>query len=456
MSPETPAGVSVLPNASALPVPAPPGLVIVPAADPAGTAADIAGLVGGGHCHTVGEALEELAARRAAALEAPAALARARRADASAALAAAAPVRPGLSTVPAGLTAAAVRAAAHNLVEASETLHAAREAVGSRPRYAEDLAAVARAAQADVHQTRLDRTAAMPRANAVLVQANLGAAAIVVGRVASEAFDQAFFLVAVLPLAALVYAAHTVIAPARRARAAARRRWSALRAMNVSTMAGLAALQERAGAWERRAARLRAAEAELRAARDSWTALVGNAVAIASAGRLAADLEAAAVLDGTARAAAAAWSDAVVALQEAEDMAGTGWPPLVVLIGDRSDDPVADRLAQQQLAQLAGAATVVLIVAAPAPAEVVPDAVAEEAEAEAAVDPSGDSHEGRVARPVPAPVPVPVGAGTHRTGSATGGIVDLRERVRAGLHRLRAFTSSPRDPAASGPTAASG
>lgn len=452
MSPETPAGVSVLPDASALPVPAPPGLVFVPAAEPAGTAADIAGLIGGGRFLTVGEALEELAARRAAALDPPTARARARRADATAAVAAALHVRPGLSTVPAGLTATEVRAAAHRLAEASEALHAAREAVGGRPKYDADLAADARAAQADVLQTRLDRAAALPRANTVLVQANLGAVAIVVGRVASESFDRAFFLVAVLPLAALVYAVHTVVAPARRARAAARRRWSALRAMNVSTMAGLAALEERAGAWERRAARMRAAEAERRGAHDAWTSLVGSAVAIASASRLAADLEAAAALEEAARLASAAWSDAVIALQEAEDMVGTGWPALVVLGTDRTDVPTANGLVRRQLAHLAGAATVVLIVAEPAPPAVLPDEAAEEPGA--TVDPAGGVEETPVPRPVP--VPVGVGAGARQPESATGGIVDLRERVRAGLHRLRAFTSSPRGPAASGPTAASG
>ena len=427
MSPERPAGVSVLPDASALPVPAPPGVVVVPAGDPAGTAADIAGLLGSGHCVTVDEALDELAGRRSADLEAPAALARALRAGAHAATVTALHVRPGLSTVPAGLTAARVRAAAHHLVEAAEALHAAREALGLRPLYDGELAADARSAQADVLQARLDRVASLPRANAALVQANLAAAAIVAGRAATDAFDPAFFLVALLPLAALAYAARTVMAPARRSRSAARRRWSALRAMNVSTLAGLSALEERSAAWERRGARMRAAEADLCAARDTWTALVGDAVAIASAGRLAADLEAAAELDETARAAAAAWCDALVALQEAEDTAGSGWPPLVVVGSEPAAGPSADGLVMQRLVDHVGSATVVLVVAERAPGGVQAGAA------------DGD-HEARVVRPVP----VPVGAGAHRAASGAAGIVDVRERVRAGLHRLRMLTTPHR------------
>lgn len=442
MSPETPAGVSVLPDASALPVPAPPGVVVVPATHPGATADVIAGVLGAGRCLTVAEALDDLAARRAAALEGPASLARARRADATAATAAALHVRPGLSTVPAGLTGATVRGAAHHLVEAAEALHAAREAVGNRPSYDEERAAEARAAQADVVQARLDRAGALHRANAVLVRANLVAAAIVGGRVASEAFDRPFFLVIVLPLAALAYAAYTVIAPARRSRAAARRRWSALRAMNVSTLAGLAALEERAGAWERRAARMRETEVELRAARGTWTSLVGTAVAIASADRLAADLDAAIALDDAATTAEAAWADALVALQEAEDRCGAGWPPLVVLGPDPTADPTAHGLLLERLGYVAGAASVVLVVAEPEKPEQAAAALSVDVEAEEAL--------------VAPPVPVPAGAGGPSASPRPDGIVDLRERVRAGLLRLRAFTASPRDPSAPGPMAADG
>ena len=435
--------MSVLPDASALPVPAPPGVSVVPASDPAATAGEMAGLLGTGRCLSVAEAMEELAGRRAAAVDGPAPLVRSRRADATAATAAAMHVRPGLSTVPVGLTGATVRGAAHQLAEAAEALHAAREAVGARPGFDEKLAADARAAQADVLQARVDRATALPRANAVLIRANLAAAAIVVARLVSEAFDRVFVLVALLPLAALVFTAHAVITPARNSRAAARRRWSALRAMNVSTLGGLAALEERAGAWERRAARLREAEAHLRTARHTWTSLVGTAVSIASADRLAADLDAARALDDTATAAEADWCDALVALQEAEDRAGAGTPPLVVLGPDPAADQAAADVLLERLRQLAGAAAVVVVVAEPERA--VPGAEAAEPPVEAVGE----------AEPVAPEAPAPVGASATVADPGTTGIIDLRERVRAGLLRLRAFTGPPRNPpSSSGPMAA--
>lgn len=447
----TAAGVSVLPAASALCVPAPPGVVVVPSTEPDDEVAQILGVLGGDRWLSVDEAAAELGRRRAAALEEPVVHARACRAAAVAARAAAVGARPGLATVPSGLTPTIVRSAARTVVEAAETLRAARDAVGARPGYDGRAARAAREAQADVERACRDRAAALPRTSPVLTRANLGAGALVLGRAASEAFDRAFFLVAVLPLGALGYAAHAVIAPARRARAAARRRWAELRSMNVSTMAGLAALEERAGAWERRAARVAAAEADFRVARDTWRSLVGRSVALASSERLAADLEVTAELDAAARSADDAWSQAVEAIQVVEDTAGTGEAPLVVLDPDPAADHDDRLLAVQRLAELAGATTVVVVVAEPAAIEAPhPDGVDRVGEPAAPVEATPPPP----ARPsVPAPVPVR----SPRTAPVgDGGIVDLRERVKAGLLRLRGRAAPRHDSPAPDSVAAKG
>lgn len=431
----TAAGVHLLAHAAAVPVPAPPGVSVVTTADAVGDGAAIAGALGAGPCLSVDEAAGALERRRAEALEAPAELVRACGASAATTRAALAKARLSLSTVPAGLAAATVVSAARTVAEATEVLLAARHALGGRPGYDDDSAAAARAAQADVEQARLDRAGALPKANRALTVANAGAGLVVLGRMASQAFDGAFFLVALLPVAGLGYAAHAVIAPVRRARAAARRRWSALRSMNVSTLGGLAALKERAGAWERRAARMKAAEADLRQARDEWRSLVGDAVSLTSADRLAADLEAIAALEQAAVAADRAWADAAAALQAAEDTVPAG-DPVVVLVPDPSAADDEPTRAVRALCALAGATTVVVVVAGPPPSPLV--AVADEEETPAAAG-------GSDARPEPSPERVPVAVG-GAAGDGSG-IVDLRERVKAGLLRLRARTASPRDPA---------
>ncbi|MGI8685978.1 MAG: hypothetical protein ACR2MO_12980 [Acidimicrobiales bacterium] len=446
----TAAGVFVLRHDTALPAPPPPGLTVVPAAGAAaaeGTGAAIAGMLGADGFVTVDDALAALARRRAQAAAGPSEHLRTCATSAADARAAVEKGRLGLSTVPAGLSAVTVRSALYAVAEAVEAVHAAREAVGSRPGYDDEAATAARAAQAEVEQARVDRAGALPKANRVLTMANVGAGLLVLGRLASEAFDGAFLLVAVLPTAAVGYAVHAVIAPARRARAAARRRWAALRSMNVSTLAGLAALEERAGAWERRAARLTEAEAELRVAREVWRSLVGGAVAFASAGRLANDLDAFATLERAAEGAARAWAGAAVALQAAEDAVPAGHP-VVVLDPDPDAADEVRSAAVRSLADLAGATTVVLVVAEPVP--VVP-AVEEPDDVEEMQDeaPSWPAP-ALVPQPVPPP-PVPIAA-----APADSGIVDLRERVRAGLQRLRARSGPPHDRPEPGSVAAEG
>jgi len=442
----TAAGVFVLPQGTALPAPPPPGCTVVPvegAAAAEGTAAALAGVLGAGVCVGVERASAVLAGRRAEAVAGPAAHLRAAAAAAVTARAAPARVQPGLSTVPAGLSAATVRSAVLTVAEAVEAVHDAREAVGGRPGYDGASAAEARAAQADVEQARVDRGGALPKANRVLTVANVGAGLLVAGRMASEAFDRVFVLVAIVPAGALAYAAHAVIEPARRSRAAARRRWSALRSMNVSTLAGLAALEERAGAWERRAARLTTAEADLRAARQAWRSLVGDAVALASAGRLAADLDAFAALEQSADDAARTWAEAAAELQAAEDSVAAG-APLVVLDADPGADAGTRSAAVRCLAAAAGATTVVFVVAEPVP---VP-AVADEELAGRVDEPTAE-----FAWPLPALVPEPAPP-VPVVATVDSGIVDLRERVKAGLQRLRARSGPARNPP--GPESSSG
>ncbi len=452
----TAAGIFVLPPGTTLPSPLPPGLTVVLAAGAAaaeGTGAAVAGILGAALCATEDEAVAVLSARRAGAVEGALAHLREGAAAAAAAMTATDMVRVGLSDVPAGLSAASVRSAARTVGEAVEAVHAAREAVGSRPGYDEASATAARAAQAEVDQARMDRGGALPRAARMLTMANVGAALVVAGRVVSEAFDRAFVLVALAPLAALGYAAHAVIEPARRSRAAARRRWSALRAMNVSTLAGLAALEERAAAWERRAARLTAAEAELRGVRELWRSLVGDAVALASAERLAADLDAFAAIEQAEREAARAWAESAADLQAAEDTVPAG-APLVLVDADPEADPDVRAAAVRRLATVAGATPVVFVVAEPVPTAI----VAEDAPTSSDIAPPDDSQVGAPPWPAPALVPerVPSRPVPVATVNNNSGVVDLRERVRAGLLRLRARTGPPRTPPAPGSVAAEG
>lgn len=431
------AGVLVLRDASALPVPAPPGVVVVLAPDVREAADEIARILDAA-CLPPDEARAELERRRREHLAEPVARLAACGERAAAARVAAAHSPAGLRSVPAGLDGAAVRAAARAVSDAVRALDEARGAVGRRPCHDPGAAAAARAAQAEVEQARRDRWSAMPAATRVLLAANLGSGTVVAGRIASESFDRAFVLVPVLPVLALGYAAATVLGPVRRSRAAARRRWAALRSMDVSTLAELAALEQRAAAWRLRAGAVAAAESDLRAARHAWHALVGDAVSLASAGRLAADLDAAAALQAACAVADHAWADAAVALQVAEDTAGTGRPAVVVADPARAVRAGVRRRALDHLAAAAGATTVVVVVdeesvpkrSRPAPAPVPVAAL---------VAPGPVAAAPAAHRPRPLPVrPGPATPHRRRPGARERVIVDIRERVRGGLQRLRA------------------
>lgn len=406
---------------------------------------------------SVDDAVAELTRRRAAALAGPIARVAARAADVAAARAGAAERRPaGLATVPAGLTAAGVRAAARRTREAAENLEVARDAVGERPSYDADAARDVKEAQADIELARQDRAHALPRANWVLTRANALGAALAAGRFVDDAFDRTFVFVAAVPLAALVYSALVVLVPARRARAAGRRRWAALRSMNVSTLGGLSALQERTGAWERRAARVKAAEAECRAANAAFRTMVGSTVALASAGRLAKDLDRAEALDDAVRAAEEAWAAAAADLQAAEDTAGGG-EPLVVVVPDAGADPDDRRRAYERLAALAGSTSLVVVAAVrrlrpvadpePEPAPPPPpqpEPAPEPADLAPAAPPVAPAPRCPNAEPATRHVP-PEPAAIPARPPAAPGVVDLRERVRIGLQRLRARSLAARD-----------
>ncbi|HET7488180.1 MAG TPA: hypothetical protein VFJ85_09640 [Acidimicrobiales bacterium] len=449
----TDAGVLALPSVSLVPDPPPPGAVLVPASDAAASALVLAGALGAGPPLTEDEAAAELAERRQAAL-APLAErvrrlgeeARAARVQADAAVDA----HPGLRTLPRGLTSHAVRDTAHAVHLAAERLREARDAVGARPSFDAAAAAQARAAQADVEHTRWERGDALRRTLPVLAAANLLAACIVAGRLATEAFDAAMLLVAVLPLLGLAFTATSVAVPAHHARLAARRRWSALRSMNVSTLAGLTVLEERAAAWDRRAARVTAAEEELRAAGGAWRTLVGGTVALTSADRLAADLDIAERAAAPAVAAETAWAEAAAGLQAAEDTFGAGHPPLVVVDPDPTVAAVT-RLATLRRLALLGGATPVILVGAGMPAAV-------EAGAPVAGDTDRPPARHRVRPPAaPAPPPArrpvrePVAVGAWRAAAsavpsrppspapagAARAAEELGRRVRSGLVKLK-------------------
>ena len=445
----TAAGVSVLP-AARVPVPPVPGVVVVECTTPKRVLARALAAAGASAPMSVEEAAAELDRRRAAACAEPAARVAACAAGVEAARASARKGRPpGLDTVPAGLTAAGVRAAARRTREAAESLEVARDAVGERPTYDDGAARAVREAQADIEQARQDRASALPRANWVLTRANALGAVLVAGRFVSEAFDRTMVFVGAVPLAALVYSAFVVLVPIRRGRAAGRRRWAALRSMNVSTLAGLAALQERTGAWERRAARVKAADAEYRAAGAAFRTMVGGGVALASADRLAKDLDKAESLDDAVREAEEAWAAAAADLQAAED-AGAGGDPLVVLDPDPDADPEERRRAVERLAALAGPTSLVVVAAVHRAEREQAPAVEPEPEPEpavpepapAATTPPAVIPAARCPNATPTRLP---GEPRSRPAATSPSIVDLRDRVRIGLQRLRARSLATRD-----------
>ena len=397
----------------------PPGLTVVVASDPPRAAVRLARAVGGERPYTLAEALVELDRRRDLRLEGPRRRLAACGEAAAEVRARALSARNRLPPAVAGLPAAELKRAAQAVDEAALAVAAIREALGPRPHLDEDAARTAREANAAVEQARVERAAALPHANSILGMANAGAAVVVAGRLVSEAFDPAFVLVAVLPLAGLAFAGHAIVRSMRRSRAAAHRRWTALRSLDVCTMEGLDARERRARAWDARSRRLKAAEAELRRARAAWRALVGPTVTVAEAARVASDLDHAGRIAAAAEAAGRSWAEAASLLQQAEDGGGADEPPLVVV----DDEPPAGRAALDELTFRAGRVPVVI--------------VGKEAD-----------------RGTPEHAPAGSRGGHDLSGPDEGAtVVDLRDRVRAGLQRLRGRQGARGNPSAPGSVA---
>lgn len=421
-------GVRALGSASELPVPPPPGVVVVRATDPWEAAGGVARSLGAARLFTAAEACEELDRRR------DAAVARARRhRDRCAAEARAARARAATAptVVPArlvGVSPAALGRAATTLEDAVASVRAARVALGRRPHVDEDVAHEAREAQVLVDLARLQRAALVPRANRVLGTANAAASVIVAGRVVSEAFDPAFVLVAVLPLGALGVVATMVGHTVRRSRSAARRRWAALRSLDLCTLAQLEAREVEARAWDAGATLVAERRRELVRARAAWEALVGPGVPVSQAPSLLAAVEEVATLEAEAEAAARAWADASERLQAAED-AGAGGAPIVVVEAGASPERHGEVV--RALARRAGRSPVV-VVAAEASVAAEAGEARPTVQAPAAPGPELERQE------------APVGAAAGPT-SEEPVVVDLRDRVLAGLLRLRARQASRRD-----------
>lgn len=419
MNTQIPSGVFVWTPASLLRVPAPPGVVVVSSGDKAQSAVEIARTLGADRWLYAEDAVVALERRRVEVLATYRETLHETGTRAAAARVRAAGMRPGLSTVPTGLTAGMVRAAARRVAECKGELHAARELVGIRPMYDEATGSAARAADAEAKAARRACSAALPRLAMALAVASLAAGSLVVGRLLYESLDGVFFLIALLPLAALIYSTQAVIAPAHRARVAARRRWAALRSIGVSTFGALAALEDRSAEWVELSLQLHAAaEQALQAALGSWHDMVGDAVALTSVERLAADLEAVAAATSSTE---LAWALSAAALQAAEDTFGADQRPIVVL----NPDPIINTNALQRLAAAAGRTTVVVVTADP------------QAEQEAAPAPATRSvrpitSPRRAAQPVRCSAPIPA-----------AGATDLRERLKAGWQRLRRQANGP-------------
>lgn len=418
--------------------PLPPGIVLVAAREPGRTARRLARELGAERWCTPAQALEELDRRRQASLVHHRRRAAECRAAAAEARAEVAAERAALATGLAGAAAAQVRVAAAEVRRSRRTVEAARSGLGPRPRLHDDALATGAAraaheAHAALEQARHQCGADLPQANSILSVANACAGTVVVGRLVSEAFDPAFFLVALLPLAALGYTVAVVGRHVRRCRALARRRWTALRSLDVCTMAALASLEQEAGDWTARSTKVAKAEKRLHEAETAWRSLVGTDADVSTAERIAVSLERLAELETSGREAADRWTDALVALQCAEDTFGRGHPPLVVLDRKARPDSLPSR---SQLATAAGGGTVVLVGPALAMAARQPEPAPPEPAEPAAVPPAPTPAPAGAPAPVPACVPAP---------AAASAVVDLRERVLAGLQRLRARQGRPEE-----------
>ena len=409
--------------------PLPPGVLLVEAArDAGGTARRLARALGAEGCATPRVALDRLARRREHDL-APYRdeVVRCRRELAAAR--AAASEGPSTATGAAGPDASDVRRAAADVRRAGRALDAARAGVGPRPRLDPEMARAAHDADEAMAEARRRRGEGLPRAGAVLTVANGAACAVVAGRLVTEAFDRVFPLVAAMPLLALAYTARVVAADLLRRRSAAHRRWTALRALDACTMEELEAREAAVRDWARRARRLSAAETRRAEAEAAWRAMVGDAVGVDVAEEVAATLERAARLDARCRRAEAACAAASLALQGAEDTVGSGHPPLVVLDRPPPGGPPGPRQAAAdplaELVERAGGASVIVV----RPAANAPERARPQRPERPAAPAAASVAAGVAASSDPGP-PVVVVPGVA--------VVDLRERVLAGLQRLRA------------------
>jgi hypothetical protein len=430
----------------------PPGVVVVASRDVGRTARRLARSLGGALYATADEAVQELARRRAEALAPHLARVEECRAAAGAARQAVeearASLRPGLAALRPDDVAAAARAVA----EARAAVRAVRTGLGPRPHLDDALAQRVHEAHAALEQARRARGARLPDALSLITMANCGAGVLVAGRLFSEAFDPAFFLVACLPLSALGYAGSVVMRDVNRCRVAARRRWTTLRAMDLCTMAALASREADVRRWEERSRAAATASARLTHAEAAWSGLVGRGVSVQAAPQVMAALHDVAALHHVARDASAAWAEAAAALQGAEDTAGAGSAPLVVPDRRPGHDPQGQALAA--LARAAGLASVVVVrpavamaVESPAPADDRLMPAPHQADPAAALAPSGATGGEQPAPAAHRAPPVPA--------AAASAVVDLRQRVLSGLLRLRT-RPLPRDRRPPGSVASGG
>ena len=370
-------------------------------------AVKIAQLLGVGGTCTVSDATAELVRWREECLEAPLTVMRRARAAVASARAAAGAARRAVPVPVAGRAPSELRRAADQLLRATAEVARARLLVGPRPELDEEAAATARRAQADLDQARQNRRGTIERANRILAMGNGAGALFVIGRVTAGSPDAVLLLAGALPLGALALGTQLVIADVRRSRLAARRRWAALRSMDLTTMSGLVEREARHKDWALSLSRLQQAEARCAREHVHWESLTGGRVAPGDVSQVVVLLESARAADARVRAAEAAWAEAAALVQRAEDAHGPARHRPVVVLHDR--DARRPLLAQlDHLISLAGTTTVVVVTR------------------------SADSSE----KPSMLPAPDPgrsSGAGGRGNGAEPGS--DLRDRA---LSRLRA------------------
>lgn len=402
-----------------------PGMVVVASRDvDAGAVAASAGvettIATADLAHQLGAHRDALARAEEALAAAEERLAAAR----SAAAAAAARLPAGLQ----GRDAASLRKAGLAVAIAADAAEEARRAVGERPQL--DLVAAAAAFDADeeVHEARAGGEEGLARANVVLAGANALALLIVATRVRTPAVDPLFVVVVGAPLAALGFTALAVVRTARQVAAAARARSDALRTTGLTTMTGLAARHARFRAWEERTHAADAAGRALAEARRRWDALVGDAASGADPEVLSG------VLDDAARTAALAAETERDTL-DAREAVARAVPTLVIVDGQGdSASGSVDTAILDDLERLAARTRIVLLTG--------DDTTLSWARAR------GDAGDGAPPPEEPADdaeAGHPVGTEGDDVVSAAP-VVDLRDRLAAGLTRLRSLTGTAHDP----------